>query len=377
MASEAAPAHTDLTTLEGIRAVIANPDPVTRNLQINQSYHELTLALDEFFGTVDVSWPAFATYASKQAGVFIRNEEVPAPLRKFLRLDADRRPSLLSFRWLLLRKPFLAYIRVTVEDVAANIGEGNSLVYAKLAPIYADFLALARRHPEGGQAPIDDFIDALEKEPTTGEALRKAFLQYWTLLHEGDAKLKAERILVANLLVGWHEQFRLQDSINGALSAPITQALEDPYRRWTPLPVPAIFRRLGAWLFRKIFASAIRAFEEEWKKVATECLMTMALPAGQLRLGDDLPPLADGSIYPDVLRNITLHEAHELIAKFDYAPHTTRGSGARDWTDLGDRMNYIVDLFRSRQRDRGLLEPPYTPKQAAEIRAGRVPEGTL
>ena len=102
-----------------------------------------------------------------------------------------------------------------------------------------------------------------------------------------------------------------------------------------------------------------------------------SLPTGQLRLGDDLPPLADGSIYPDVLRNITLNEAHELIAKFDYAPHTTRGSGARDWTDLGDRMNYIVDLFRSRQRDRGLLEPPYTPKQAAEIRAGRVPEGTL
>ena len=365
----------DLTTPEGVRAAIDNPDPVARNLQITQSYHELTLALDPLFGGADISWPAFATYASKQAGVFIRNEEVPAPLRKFLGLDGG--VSAWSVQGLLRRKRFLAYIRVTVDDIAAHIGEGNRRVYGKLAPIYADFLALARAHPEGGQGPIDGFVAGLEDEPTTGHALRRAFTQYWTALGDNDAKLKAERILLGNLLVGWHEQIRLQEPIDGALSAPIHRALEDPDRRWTSLPVPAFLRWLGARLFRWLFAPAIRSFESKWKRVATECLMTLAHPGGQYRLGDDLPPLADGSIYPEVLREITLDEANELIAELDYTPGTTRGSGADDWTDLGDRMNYIVDFFRSRQRDRDLLKSPYTPQQAAAIRVGRVPDGPL
>ncbi len=102
--------------------------------------------------------------------------------------------------------------------------------------------------------------------------------------------------------------------------------------------------------------------------------MTLALPSGRLRLGDDLPPLADGSIYPRVLAEITLAEANELIAELDTTPHTTLGSGASDWTDLRDRMSYIVDLFRSRQREREMVEPPFTPAQTTAIRAGRVPD---
>ncbi len=121
-----------LTTPEGVRAVIDNPDPVTRNLQITQSYHELSLALSELLGGGDAAWPAFATYASKQAGVFIRRDEVPAPLRRFLGLDDV---GILSLQSLLRHKRFLAYIRATVDDVAAHIGEGNRRVYAKLAPI--------------------------------------------------------------------------------------------------------------------------------------------------------------------------------------------------------------------------------------------------
>jgi hypothetical protein len=73
-----------LTTPERVRAVIANTDPVVRNLQITQSYHELSAALNERDGGVDVAWTAHATWASKQAGSFIRGEEVPAPLRRFL-----------------------------------------------------------------------------------------------------------------------------------------------------------------------------------------------------------------------------------------------------------------------------------------------------
>ena len=79
----------NLTTPAAIQAVIDNPNWVIRNLQITQSYHELNLAVDRYLADANVSWCAFATWASKQAGRFIRNEEVPPKLRRFLQLDAS------------------------------------------------------------------------------------------------------------------------------------------------------------------------------------------------------------------------------------------------------------------------------------------------
>jgi hypothetical protein len=75
----------NLTTPEAIQAVIDNPNLVIRNLQITQSYHELNLAVDRYLADANVSWCAFATWASKQAGRFIRNEAVPPKLRRFHR----------------------------------------------------------------------------------------------------------------------------------------------------------------------------------------------------------------------------------------------------------------------------------------------------
>lgn len=121
----------DLTTLERVRDVAENPDRVIRNLQITQSYHEFSLAFDAFLGYTDGPWCVFATWVSKQVGYFIRNEEVPAPLRQFLDLDNQRRFGLLPLSRLLLSTPILSYIRLTVDDISQALGEGNRLVYAR------------------------------------------------------------------------------------------------------------------------------------------------------------------------------------------------------------------------------------------------------
>jgi hypothetical protein len=44
---------------------------------------------------------------------------------------------------------------------------------------------------------------------------------------------------------------------------------------------------------------------------------------------------------------------------------------------LDDRMNFIVNLFRSRQQDAELLDQPFNDKQRAEIEARRVPKPEL
>jgi hypothetical protein len=51
--------------------------------------------------------------------------------------------------------------------------------------------------------------------------------------------------------------------------------------------------------------------------------------------------------------------------------------GARDWRRLEDRMTYIVNLFRGRQRSRDLFSPPYDRHQVEALRAGVVPTGRL
>jgi hypothetical protein len=40
-------------------------------------------------------------------------------------------------------------------------------------------------------------------------------------------------------------------------------------------------------------------------------------------------------------------------------------------------MNYIVDLFRSRQDDPNLFAPPFSEAQRAMITSGRIPSGPL
>jgi hypothetical protein len=54
-----------------------------------------------------------------------------------------------------------------------------------------------------------------------------------------------------------------------------------------------------------------------------------------------------------------------------------KGSGAKNWTELGSRMAFIADLFRSRQQDRSLYDAPFTEQQIAVLRQGRMPMGPL
>ena len=54
--------------------------------------------------------------------------------------------------------------------------------------------------------------------------------------------------------------------------------------------------------------------------------------------------------YPEVLRALADAELAALVASFEPAPGAdTRG--ARDWSDLDQRMHYIVHLFRAFHED--------------------------
>ena len=336
-----------LSNPEWVEAIISNPNPVERNLQITQSYHQFTLDFREWVDRDNVCWCAFATWASRQAGHFIRNEQVPEALLELLGLDPDGKPAPKPWYWFLIPKRLLQsplvlrYARVTVEDTSKHIADGNRLVYTKLARLFAGFLEMVRNQPSPDPARMQAFLDDAAIDSSTGEGLVKAFRYYYRVLSEKDPKVRAELMYAANLLIGQHEQIRLQEAIEGALTAPLHQGI------------------IG-WISRHLFRSFFERMELDWKKIATRMMMTMDTPTGVFRLGDDVPPLPDGKQYPELLETLTLPELVPLIEQLDYTPDALKGSAAADWTSLNDRLNYILDLFRSRQQDASLFAEPFS-----------------
>lgn len=128
----------------------------------------------------------------------------------------------------------------------------------------------------------------------------------------------------------------------------------------------------------RLLAPLLRRVEDDWTHAATECLMTLGLPDRVLRIGDDLPPLPYGSLFPSSLRSPSLPSLVEILRELDRSRDSLRDTAAHDWTSLADRMNYLADFFRSRQQDLRLLHtPPFTETQTEAIRAGRLPAGGL
>jgi hypothetical protein len=120
----------------------------------------------------------------------------------------------------------------------------------------------------------------------------------------------------------------------------------------------------------------LSALTELWERIATRYAMNLALPQGEeIPLGEDLPQRPD--TFPPDLRAITDPKTEALLERFDGGLHSTVGSGANNWADLNDRMGFIVELFRSRQQDLDLFEPPFEPPQQQDLKEGRIPEGPL
>ena len=68
---------------------------------------------------------------------------------------------------------------------------------------------------------------------------------------------------------------------------------------------------------------------------------------------------AGGVLFPADLEKLENPDLLKFLAEWDQTKGTGVGSGAENWADLRDRMNYICSLFRSRQQDPNLFEAPF------------------
>ena len=362
--------------------------PVLRNLLITQCYHDLSSEIARVMGPANLNWCTFATWASKTAGNFIRNQEIPSLFRYALSESSAFRASAARAMERLqgihggteLQEHSLLQIAETVAgDVSGQITAGNLKVFSELAPVFAQYVQLF----DGGtpdKAGAQRLLESLRVGPSAdgGQSLlREAMEHLLAAAREEDPKRRAARMLVANAQTGLHEQIRLQPFIAGSLDAPIADSLGRVWAAHNDSAPEGLWGKIHA-LWDRLGAAVIREAEDVWSDVATAALMTLAVPGQVLHLGRVLPPPADAPLYPPILQKIDDPDALDLIQQYRAADPKGLGDvGATDWTRLDQRMRYIIALFRSRQCDPQLLQQPFTDTQHAAIVAGDVPDGPL
>ncbi len=222
-------------TISDVERISLQPDPVLRNLQITQCYHELALAMAVRTGG-SASWCTFATWASKQAGQTIRKEDLIRSLEAAtgsetaaIQIIEKIRTSIQQLGIPLELEKALeilwkAYdVPAAFERSSAAVARGNLKVFAEIGVEFARFCADCMSEPVNKSETIARFIEGLRLgDPPDGQRyLRQAFQRYYQVLFEENDKARAELLLLANLEIGYHEQTRLQPEINEALNAPI------------------------------------------------------------------------------------------------------------------------------------------------------------
>ena len=381
-----------IPTLDEIDRIAQRGDAIVRNLEITQCYYEISQCVSARIG-VSANWCTFATWASKQAGQTIRQEDLLRDFEQRFNLSSEisARLEAVSSRLksvgALLRGQVSRTAILRALDPAAPfaragdaVARGNKKVFEEIGREFARFLAVIGDATSFNRGKLASFCAVLRPgDPPQGQRLlAEAFMAY----HEAQFQIgkdKAELILLANLCAGFHEQSRLQPEIAEALNATLGTA-EDLKRNLLSSLAPAFNRdsRLNAVLHRttgldRVFAGLIDAANRLIRQVITDHLMTLHLSGAEvLRLGQDLR-----NTFPEALTQITNPRLIEVLTRVDLTPNNLRESGADDWASFADRMHFIADFFRVYQERRQLFEPPFTPAQAALIKSGRRPDGPV
>jgi len=368
-----------LTSLSEVGRIAVLNDPVSRNFQITQSYYELSQLMSTRTGSC-ANWCTFATWASRQAGQTIRQEDLLSALENHLadvpnlsQAIYDIANDLLKQGAKLNKKAIFKLVweiadpQAAMSRASAAVARGNQKVYAEIAREFARFLDACGNDSAYDAEHIARFCKALKPgDPPDGQRyLKQAFERYYRTFFEPDQKKKAESVLLANIEIGFHEQTRLQPEITEALEA----SLEDSERIKSKL-LRTLFPN-QYWLlavgsaFRSLF-NRPTPLDEAIAKFTTEArrrirlflsahLMELGFPHGaRLRLGKDLT-----SNFPPDLQKLTDPDLIALLKKIDPTPDSMKDTGAVDWANLYDRLHFIADMFRSCQEDADLLLPPF------------------
>ena len=342
-----------------------------RNRQITEAYWKLSAEVARRISG-HANWCTFATWASLQAGVTIRHEDLVNVLREPLRQSWK----IGAFEaWLIdvLEEINLDVLQLVVDSVSdlgplkrcsEAVGDGNRKVFEEIGLQFARWLTQFPNIHSVTGSEMEAFSSKLTAGPPPQgqDLLRQAFDNYRAASLAQDPKERAELMLLANLRIGYHEQVRLQPDIQAALDGAFIEpsdlaALLMPVLSQHPNKAARainIVWPFGESPLEKVTWALAQNVQLEVRKLITENLMSLWLPpADAVQLGRDL-----ARPFPDDLCTLANADVLQLLASFDPTPESEYGSGAQDWANFHQRMRFIADLFRAYGEEENLFEAP-------------------
>lgn len=349
---------TPLPTPEDVARTAALTDLTARNIEVTRGYHRFSQRFRDFLGD-EATWPAFAAWASAQAGRTIRKEDLLRALEQRLGGSEPVRR--------LVQGPLKLSARVVLRGVlglnpfersSQAVSRGNIKVYSEIGAVFARYLRLLDQNP----APdaVLALTSSLAPGPPPGgqDLLKRAFPVLDLARRTPPGKQRSELILLANSLIGLHEQTRLQPEIESSMDGSVLDAVEIKQRLADVLlPHLSPVRRAAKAVLMKQLLPALSPLVEQvrilTREIITERMMVIELPGETLRLGQDL-----SGGYPPALATIENPELRAVHQQYDPTPDSLAGSAAANWADFAERMHFILELFRSRQSAARIFEPP-------------------
>jgi hypothetical protein len=311
-----------------IDTALSHADPARCNRAITEAHYVLSQALGRVLGLdAGANFHSWAVWGSKKAGVTIRQEDLDTALRDaswaggsvggLVGLAVGHK---LGYFWPklgLLAGTLSGWVsgraiaRWSRRKAARLVLDGNRLVLDDIGRQTARFCAtFAPNSPMGPQA-LAKFCRSVP-EPL----LSTAFQHYGLAAISGDRSSKCQHSYYANLLSILHEHQKLQPYI--AKSMPFIV-----------------------------------------KRCVTKRLMQFEIDALCLSVSQDVPPLSEMREFPEELTTLTLPELKEFLARWERCEGRLENSRATDWSLLGQRMAYIVGLFRRFHTDSSVTAPPF------------------
>lgn len=387
---------TNAPTTEEVEKICRLADPILRNLKITQCYCELSKAFSVRTGTT-ANWSTFATWASKQAGVTIRGEDLQSTLEQVLKNEPALQNQLLevsthikslgnsSSHDQIHQSVVAELVQGAAARASAAVARGNRKVFEEIGYEFARFIATCLADREYNSESIDNFCKQLrDGDPPNGQDyLKRAFHRYYVSFFEINNKKRPEMQLLSNVEIGFHEQTRLQPEIaeafNAALIDPahVKEFIRNVLLNNTGIVGKIIFLisalRGSRSLLNRAIDKLVAEAEQHLRKFITAELMTLTIPPDNcLRLGEDL-----NAPFPEGLQQLANADLIAFLAHVDPTANSLKDSGATDWTRLEERLHYIADLFRCFHNKEELFSEAFSHEQRIALKAGTIPTGRL
>lgn len=312
-----------------LAAIVGRRDALEANRLITQAHHELGLLLDDVLGPdAGPNFHTWAVWGSREAGKTIGRKDIGgltawsgglgAVIGFTLGLVAGLSPFLVA---ILTAIPTAGITKLFLDRASRHISHGNRIVLEEIGGATIEFLAAL----DAGDDDAEQLTARLEPGPTDRggqDLLRRAFGAYAQARHETDRNRRHQLVFAANCFAVKHEHIRLQHDIASSMPWPL-------------------------------------------RRIITRRLLDFWVGGEHLHVAVDLEP-ADVPGQPRTAHPITLAElvVPQAIEAIDELRRPERDdslatSGAPDWSVFAHRMDYVVDLFRSRHLSPEVFADPY------------------